>query len=695
MDDLLAAIEDRIFAGVMDDRPPDHLPTEPGFHWPDNEPVDPMDCARYPESPFCGGGPLSSLDVRSSLSDLFFNTEISSAGCSACQCWVCIQSTIFLNALPEQCFNYVREGCSEPPEPPPDYEFPTPPEWDAPSWEWRNDSNMGHVPGCQYFLVFKTLGANDPLVARLQIQNSFWARALGTWGFDLDSRDVILPVYGPIESVLTTGSGFISIRCGGLGAYNMPSFQLNEMADPSFSMQDFRAETFLSTIYRYDPTSQTIGDRRHFTLTGATRRIRPHAEPWLVPPGLFQAYTDLSGALWAPRYRSMREYNITAVSPSREEGFGGWLTLARIVQASAVAPIIYADRVVGRFGQTCAPFAPPPPPIPDSNTGGDMCQCDEISALIDRKLRPIYSILGFPMGSQQPKINITPESLIEELGNATFREDSPAPVEIVSLPRLVAAISAGVYYKAGLHRLPAQLPESLVEGNRQRPVESLAEMLEWIIKNFDAVAGQFPVSIEVKGAERSQRIEMKNVAEAIAELAGLAVTIAADTDAAVTAGIKSMAEASKAGNAAIIAQDYAKATAQYLGFKGNEFERKVKVNFTPGANNRKDFFENSEQSLVSFRNEQPTKENMQAVLQELIIAAGIIKGALLQKYDEGEDYITGDYMRNMRNNESNQQQDDEWNQYLQSRRMPSGRQRIDGNPTPEIRDIGNSRNDDD
>ena len=475
----------------------------------------------------------------------------------------------------------------------------------------------------------------------------------------------------------------------------MPGFQLDEMVDPSFSMQDFRAETFLSTLYRYNPLSPVIGDRRNFTVAGAARRTRPHNELWLVPPGMFQAYTNPAGELWSPRYRSMREYGISAVSPSREEGFGGWLTLSRIVQASAVAPIVYPDRITGRFGQTCPPFPPPPPPPPQTDIGGDMCQCDEISALIDRKLRPIYSILGFPMGSQQPKINITPESLIEELGNATFREDSPAPVEIVSLPRLVAAISAGVYYKAGLHRLPAQLPETLTGGNRQRPVESLAEMLEWIIKNFDAVVGQFPVSIEVKGAERSQRIEMKNVAEAIAELAGLAVTIAADTDAAVTAGIKSMAEASKAGNAAIIAQDYAKATAQYLGYRGNEFERKVKTNFTPGANNRKDFFKESEQSLVSFRNEQPTRENLQAVLQELIVAAGIIKGALLQKYDEGEDYITGDYMRNMRANEGTQQDDDAWNQYLQNRRMPSGRERIDGNPIPEIRDISTSRNDDD
>ena len=105
------------------------------------EPVDPMDCAAWPSSPYCGGNPFNNKFV-----DL--GVEIAINECGAC---ITIQPTLAYLQMPAATYCYVLPACKPKPKPLPHDPIPLPcsPTTQV-SWEELENSNTttGIAPRC-------------------------------------------------------------------------------------------------------------------------------------------------------------------------------------------------------------------------------------------------------------------------------------------------------------------------------------------------------------------------------------------------------------------------------------------------------------------------------------------------------------------------------------------------------------------
>ncbi|MGJ3253691.1 MAG: hypothetical protein ACFE0J_21530 [Elainellaceae cyanobacterium] len=238
---------------------------------------------------------------------------------------------------------------------------------------------------------------------------------------------------------------------------------------------------------------------------------------------------------------------------------------------------------------------------------------------------------------------------------------------------------------------PVTVPESLLdgEGDTEKELDSLSQLLHWFILQFDTLAGQFPIKVKVKGSEElgtnDVDVEMKNIAESLAEIYGLAVNTALDSDHSVNILLKLASEVISAKNAALIAQDLAFANNEFLGMNIKKKKRRVNSAFdvkqiqfddsgraqaTPGLFR---FLNNSSYFITSYENSDP--HTAMAMFQELLFAAAIIKGALYRtgKVDpNGEGAL--DLIRDIRNPDT-QYDDGEWDKFLLSLEVPTDRSR--------------------
>jgi hypothetical protein len=249
---------------------------------------------------------------------------------------------------------------------------------------------------------------------------------------------------------------------------------------------------------------------------------------------------------------------------------------------------------------------------------------------------------------------------------------------------------SGTFYRLGLHRLPAELPEFLFnEGKEEKddkPVKiaDLMSLNEWLIKNLDALFGEFPLKIKYKNLEgKEETLQVDNIAETLAEIIGLSINIATDADTSVAIGFKNLIEATKASNAAIVAGDYARANSEYLGYKGREINREVKLTYTPNKNSIIEALKPSKSNLVGF--EIQDNENLQEQIAKLLIVTQIIKSAFYFPYRPG-DTLTGDSIREQKEKDK-EKADEDWEDLLKELNNPSGVNKIPGNPKPRIRDI--------
>ena len=261
-------------------------------------------------------------------------------------------------------------------------------------------------------------------------------------------------------------------------------------------------------------------------------------------------------------------------------------------------------------------------------------------------------------GQAQPTIN-----LIADFG-------------IENLEQLAVHILASQFFRSGFHRLPAKVPESLLfdtekyKNPKDQPtilIDDNLEFSEYLLKNLDGILGQFPLSLKYKTADNNGSIQEKtikipNIAECLAEILGSNLAIQSDTNTSLVMGMKNLAESAKAGNAATLAADIARANAEYLGYKSREIKKEIPYSFTPGQYNIRDALKSSMQKMVSFKN--VDDEQLVDDIKLILIAAQIIKGALVQPYKEGGN-VTGDGIRETQR-AYQEKYDKEWDEFLNS-----------------------------
>lgn len=263
--------------------------------------------------------------------------------------------------------------------------------------------------------------------------------------------------------------------------------------------------------------------------------------------------------------------------------------------------------------------------------------------------------------------------------------DSGNAAENTELLRLIAK-------RLGTDEFPASVPKSLLtdRGKGQQTIESLAGLVGWFVQQVDALVGEFPIDITIEDTDPTQKgnqkekVRIPNIAEAIAEMYGLALKNSVDSDVAVSFLMRLAAESIATKNAALIAQDYARANAQFLGYKGNSVKRKIPYAFNPeGLDSLETILRESEKFLVGWQMED--SDTLLEYQQRLMFAAGIIKAVFFR----GQKNF-GDLEReisNLTKGPENEDSEERWREYLRAINNADHRFNTGNVPKPKIKDL--------
>lgn len=306
-----------------------------------------------------------------------------------------------------------------------------------------------------------------------------------------------------------------------------------------------------------------------------------------------------------------------------------------------------------------------------------------------------YNVLGGDAwfnsaDSLSPELEFNPESVIRSSRDTVYPQDDGECREIQarSLLGLLGAFSAVEHHRSGAYRLPAKLPKSMVDedNEEQMTIPDSATLMQWLIVQLDAIMGQYPLKIKFKDANGNQQdLKVQNQAEILAEIMGLLLGIATDVDVAVELGMKSTVESIKGANAAILASDYAKANAEFLGYRGKETGRDIPLTITPGARNMKDALKESKQKGSGWKFDD--KEDFQDLIRRLLVGVEIVKAAHFRNLDNEDIPIPGERIKRERDKQ-NEVEDNQWSEFIANTENPPARLRRDQNaPQPDLKDV--------
>jgi hypothetical protein len=265
----------------------------------------------------------------------------------------------------------------------------------------------------------------------------------------------------------------------------------------------------------------------------------------------------------------------------------------------------------------------------------------ESNKLSDR----IYRILGgdnwYPdQSAKTPEFNSAVLSAVESWGEqqALGTDAEGKQVKLLNLLDLIAAYSAVPYYKAGLQGFPAEMPASLLSYSDQDPpvkIRDLSSYLGWFIKQFDALVGQFPIEIEFEDIDpatkgnQTKKVELCNLSEALTELFGTSFKSSINSDLAINFLMRLSSEVIATKNATLIGQEYSRANAAFLGYRGNAAIREVNYSFSPGnLDSLDEFLQESKGQYTGWAEDDP--ESVVGYLQKIVFSAGIIKAAFFK-----------------------------------------------------------------
>ena len=272
----------------------------------------------------------------------------------------------------------------------------------------------------------------------------------------------------------------------------------------------------------------------------------------------------------------------------------------------------------------------------------------------------IYSILGGNYwdnaNNLETPLTLRAESQLRAIGQQQYTEqEQDKAIPINNLIDLIKAYHSVPYHRSGFHRLPATLMESIIkpslEDEESEPTVTIFDSLsfqEWVFRQFDAIFGQYPIKFDYKvndenGNEVTQSIEIPNNAEALTQILGIVLGISEESDNTLNAVMRCLAETRSGANAAILAHDFARSNAEYLGYRGRERKREVDVSFTPGAKSLREALQPSKQKLIGW--DFDDKETLVELIKKLLFSADIIKAAMYLPFDPKQDKITGDTIK--------------------------------------------------
>lgn len=297
-----------------------------------------------------------------------------------------------------------------------------------------------------------------------------------------------------------------------------------------------------------------------------------------------------------------------------------------------------------------------------------MASAKEWLSKIERYSERVHNLLGgsgrFQWGdsdndendpaSRDPKFDLFNQSRLnnfemrnflerDEQGEIQINPENGLPVEKVvrgfDLPELIYRQLIPIFWALGAGDVPQRYPRTLLNGDTQEVVvRTLAEAQNWQTQQIDALLGLFPIEIEIEDSDplqpgkQTKKIQLANISEALAELYGLAISGTTNADVAINFLMRLSAEMIATKNASLIAQDYARANASFLGYKGNPAKREVDYAFNPSKlGSLEEFLKESKGYIQGW--EETDKESVVGFLQRIVFSAGITKAAFFRNKD--------------------------------------------------------------
>jgi hypothetical protein len=210
----------------------------------------------------------------------------------------------------------------------------------------------------------------------------------------------------------------------------------------------------------------------------------------------------------------------------------------------------------------------------------------------------------------------------------------------------ITALINRIARRIGTESYPIEVPESLIQGfgDKILKIQNNAEYLAWLTYQIDGLVGQFPIEIQVKdidpltAGDQTKKIQLPNIAEAIAEMYGLSLKSTVNQEIELNMLLRLAAEVIATKNGMVVTQDYARANANFLGYKANYKARELDYNFDfAGANldsraKEPIVLEKLLKTVKGFVQgwELEDKETVVGFLQKLMFSAGMIKAVFFR-----------------------------------------------------------------
>lgn len=630
-----------------------------GFYRTPDEPADPQDCERYPDSPWCGGNPftLTPLELEPSI----VLTE--------CDIGIRFDGSFAFIKMPPVGLTYRRPECRET-ETENLIEVP----------QDNGETPSLYLPNIPYNeIVFVFLNWQQSITAYRFEERFYYSsyesreyeytRSAGyTWNSYIcpgRNETLISPDgnYSLVTSTLISGSGNFSL-------YNSFSRVVTENDnEPKHfftngeitKLEDKNMFHELSIAGGYIPHRERVGqgliNAETYTLSHLDRLklVETNGD-----------YTHLFGSLitftpptimhgkWGKIVERLQEINR---STNRDGGSTSNTDLPRYTISVNNNTTISIAKIIFANCQTQIPISPPPllpePPM--------TCCPDDLIRLLIQKVDRLSEVVGI---DEYPAT--VPETFVSERGGFLG--------ELIPVP------------------------------NTQIP--SLTKFLEWYVKRFDELMGQWEIPIQVKDSDPTTPGDQKlgfnlpNLAEAVAEMMLLLLQISINSETLLNMNTRTMIEVGQDKQQNFKSYMLMDAIADYLGFKYEEKKHKLPMMFTVNKEDYAELLKENETEVVAA--EYNDKQNLQETLHRLLEGAAITKAANFRKLNVNGDMVKQiiDLIKNYSKINKQSDRDDDFDTFVEDTEVgftntpgvtdtthPYGR---DYSQRPRIREIGNT-----
>jgi hypothetical protein len=243
-------------------------------------------------------------------------------------------------------------------------------------------------------------------------------------------------------------------------------------------------------------------------------------------------------------------------------------------------------------------------------------------------------VLVFPW-EPQPRLPPPPPPSLPPRSPA-LPEDPPMACDCDEIIKLLKKILKTL----GADDLPWNLPNNLGSGEGgQQTITNYARLQIYHFTQLSHMLGQTKIRIKVKDTDlveegdQEQELVFQNISEALAEIAGMAMTSQSMGSATLNAALTGVVQSGMAFTTAAVIDKHIEEIIEFLGFSQKRATFRVPLPYTPGKSTPSEILKDTEVNLSYYENVDRRTFQSHAVIMEQ--AAAIIRAAFWERVGEG------------------------------------------------------------